>query len=417
MKRPWLILWLFCSIPAALAEEPSTAIVTSPEAQEILDRWQLQAQSKHSSARRWEIVRQSRSANFGDGDAANETSLFVSVIHEGDEWRLEGESIAPSSLSQMTLGLTRKEDRNSEEFLSALSDRFQQATPFPDRVPYLFISNQSDERHIWWKKTAPTPAAVAICPPGASAACFERPLFSYLLEAERCLGGTGMASSADQPVEYSLLPETRPIAGMPCRVLQVWKNHEQSPQLLREFWLETGDEIRLRRCRLFSPDLVLMHYDESGPSASLKISLMRRNGSGEITEQLVAIAQPVVAMKGSAGIQWNSSFPEGTLVADFVRGERLMAAKDGDFRPITMDDVALSTFDVMGRRFEQLNLERPLVVTLIRWFSWPRVLIPLGSVCLAWGWLSTVISKRRAAARDDPATVVAVEREMHEQQS
>jgi hypothetical protein len=71
----------------------------------------------------------------------------------------------------------------------------------------------------------------------------------------------------------------------------------------------------------------------------------------------------------------------------------------------------------MGRRFEQLNLESPLVVTLIRWFSWPRVLIPLGSVCLAWGWLSTVISKRRAAARDDPATVVAVEREMHEQQS
>jgi hypothetical protein len=60
MKRPWLILWMFCSIPAALAEETSTVIVTSPEVQEILDRWQLQAQSKHSAARRWEIVRHAK---------------------------------------------------------------------------------------------------------------------------------------------------------------------------------------------------------------------------------------------------------------------------------------------------------------------------------------------------------------------
>jgi len=194
---------LFC-VPNLWADEVPVSTL-SPEVQQVLDCWRLHAQETDWSSRAWKIVRQSPSENFGQADLPESASFVIQIMHDKDHWRLEGESIVPPGLSRLTLALIRKESSNGEEFQAALSDRFQQPMPFLERVPYLFIVNPGEERHLWWSKNEAKPVAVAICAPGTSAACFDRPLFSYLLEAEMSLAGSGMPLPADQSVKYSLL--------------------------------------------------------------------------------------------------------------------------------------------------------------------------------------------------------------------
>lgn len=392
----WLpIFWLFFSAVTAVADDVLPAVESpppSPEIQKILADWRERAESSDHSVREWTVTRRLHSEDFGVSERS-ESPLRVRVHRQGEQFLLEGESAPPAALSKLTWGLARKENTTTEEFQAALADRFEKPTPVPIRLPYQFFHDPTEERHLWQEATG-KPAAVAICPPGESAACFERPLLSYLLEAEACLTGKEVPSAENMQLEYELLPEIKSLAGRPCQILQVWRTNTPKRQLLREFWLELGSGNRVRRCILPAPDLVTIQFDEFTEDQTpfpQRVTLLLVTSSRDVADQLIAVAQTVQPNASAGTSLLKTPLPSDTLVADFILQKRHVMTREGTFRDISLNDLPILPGGLLDRGFQRLNFQSGLMVSILQWLSWPWILLPMGGFCVLWVGISKAL--------------------------